>query len=270
MSRQRIFSTTPRKKLFSEEKNGEDGIRVRTLICPDCGTQVETAEHPSGARCPNCGGTRMRIKFIPYSEPGTPEPVRVEEREYSIFLNDYEKKLKEFSGKSMTPGEFEKTFGEKSDYLLEKGFANVCGDRVDISKTAFPSERLFSKLIVQVTKVMDLEPNIVSGMCPKEDLISRLEDSGRIPERGIILLKKAHGIIPMRNMEEEGKLSDDWMEDSKINSDLRLEYGGESFGLKQFMDLLRNRYPDAPENIIDSLVSRGTISLSGSQIVINK
>ena len=47
------------------------------------------------AFCPNCGGKRMRIKFIPYSEPTVPEPVKTEEREFSIFLSPYEKTLKE-------------------------------------------------------------------------------------------------------------------------------------------------------------------------------
>ena len=111
---------TPRKKLFSEEKNGEEGMILRTLICQDCGTQVESAEHPSQAFCPNCGGKRMRIKFIPYSEPTVPEPVKTEEREFSIFLSPYEKTLKEFSGKEISMKEFEKVFsGDPAFYSMK-------------------------------------------------------------------------------------------------------------------------------------------------------
>lgn len=266
MKRLKLFSTTPRKKLFSEERNGEEGMQLRTLICQDCGAQVESAEHPSHMICPNCGGTRMRIKFIPYSEPQVPEPIRTEEREFSIFLSPYEKNLKEFSGKSMTKAEFEKTFSDKSDYMLEKGFANVQGDQVSISETAYAMEKTFSKLIIQVTKIMDLDKDVVEGNYPKPDIIERLEANGNIPEKGIILIKKAHGIIP-----RESQFCDtSWVEDSSIISDLHYEYGNKSMGIKQFMDILRNRYPDAPENIIDILVDNGVIILNGNQIIINK
>lgn len=258
---------TPRKKLFSEEKNGEEGMILRTLICQDCGTQVESAEHPSQAFCPNCGGKRMRIKFIPYSEPTVPEPVKTEEREFSIFLSPYEKTLKEFSGKEISMKEFEKVFSDKTDYLLERGFASVQGDNVKISETAFKDERLFSKLIIQVTKIMDLDNDIVSGNVPKADIIEQLDAHSRIPEKGIILLKKAHGLIP-----REGQFCDSssWLEDSSIIPDLCYEYGNKSFGVKQFIDILRNRYPDAPENIIDILVEKGVIFLDGSQVTIKQ
>ena len=267
--RRKIFNTAPRKKLFSEEMNGEGGMRLRTLICADCGTQLETAEHPSHCACPNCGGLRMRIKFIPYSEPTVPEPVRTEEREFSIFLSDYEKNLKEFSGKSMTRAEFEKTFSDKSDYMLERSFANLQEDgKVLISPTAYESEKVFSKLIIQITKIMDLDKDIVMGNYPKSDIIEQLESEDRIPEKSIILLKKAHGLLPHESQFCETDSS--WVEDSSIIPDLHYEYGNKSFGIKQFMDILRNRYPDAPENIIDILVDKKVIILNGSQIIVNK
>ena len=265
--RKKLFSMTPRKKLFSEERNGEEGMTLRTLICQDCGTQVESAEHPSRAYCPNCGGKRMRIKFIPYSEPTVPEPVKTEEREFSIFLSPYEKTLKEFSGKELSKGEFEKVFSDKADYLLERGFANVQGDNIKISETAFEGERLFSKLIIQVTKIMDLDDDIVSGKLPKADIIEQLDAHSRIPEKGIILLKKAHGLIPR---ESQFCDSSSWLEDSSIIPDLYYEYGNKSFGVKQFIDILRDRYPDAPENIIDILVDKGVIFLDGSQVTIKQ
>lgn len=265
--RKSIFGGTPRKKLFSEEKNGENGMILRTLICQDCGTQIESAEHPSQAYCPNCGGKRMRIKFIPYSEPAVPEPVKTEEREFSIFLSDYEKKLKEFSGKSMKKSQFEKEFSDKADYLLERGFANVQGDdTVKVSETAFEGERLFSKLIIQVTKIMDLDKDVAMGNIPKDDIIDHLAAEERIPEKGILLIKKAHGLIPR----ETHYCDSSWIEDSSIIPDLYYEYGNKSFGIKQFVDILRNRYPDAPENIIDILVEKGVIFLDGSQVTIKQ
>jgi ribosomal protein S27AE len=263
--RKKLFSSAPRKKLFSEERNGDDGMTLRTLICPDCGTCIETAEHPSQAYCPNCGSKRMRIKFIPYSEPTVPEPVKTEEREFSIFLSPYEKKLKEYSGKELSKNEFEKIFSDKTDYMLERGFASVQGDNIKISETAFAGERLFSKLIIQVTKVMDLDEGVVSGRIPKADIIEQLDAHSIIPEKGIFLLKKAHGLIP-----RETQFSETWLEDSSIIPDLYYEYGNKSFGIKQFIDILRNRYPDAPENIIDLLVDKGVIFLDGSQVTVKQ
>ena len=263
--RKKLFSvnSTPRKKLFSEEKNGEEGMTLRTLICQDCGTQVESAEHPSQALCPNCGGKRMRIKFIPYSEPTVPEPVRTEEREFSLFMTPYEKTLKEFSGKEISRGEFEKVFSDKADYLLERGFASVQGDNVKISETAFKGERLFSKLIIQVTKIMDLDDDIVSGRIPKADVIEQLDAHSRIPEKGIILLKKAHGLIPREGLFCD---SNSWLDDSSIIPDLYYEYGNKSFGVKQFIDILRERYTDDTEHIIDILVDQGVIFLDVSKV----
>ena len=114
---------------------------------------------------------------------------------------------------------------------------------------------------------MDLDNDIVSGNVPKADIIEQLDAHSRIPEKGIILLKKAHGLIP-----REGQFCDSssWLEDSSIIPDLCYEYGNKSFGVKQFIDILRNRYPDAPENIIDILVEKGVIFLDGSQVTIKQ
>ena len=48
------------------------------------------------------------------------------------------------------------------------------------------------------------------------------------------------------------------------------EYGNKRFGVKQFIDILRDRYPDAPENIIDILVEKGVIFLDGSQVTVKQ
>ena len=114
---------------------------------------------------------------------------------------------------------------------------------------------------------MDLDNDIVSGKIPKSDIIEQLDADSRIPERGIILLKKAHGLIP-----REGQFCDSgsWIEDSSIIPDLHYEYGNKSFGIKQFIDILRDRYPDAPENIIDILVDKDVIFLDGSQITVKQ
>ena len=90
-----------------------------------------------------------------------------------------------------------------------------------------------------------------------------------LPEKGIMILKKAHDITP-RELHFSEDCCSDWISDSSIIPDLKLEYANQSMGIKQFMDILRNRYPDAPEDIIDQLISRDVIFLDGSQVTIKK
>lgn len=154
--------------------------------------------------------------------------------------------------------------------MLEKGFASVVDNDVVISPTVFEQERLFSKLIIQVTKVLDLDEDVVGGDREfKSDLIDRLDDRRMLPEKGIMILKKAHDITP-RELHFSEDCCSDWISDSSIIPDLKLEYANQSMGIKQFMDILRNRYPDAPEDIIDQLISRDVIFLDGSQVTIKK
>jgi hypothetical protein len=260
MARMKLFSQ--RRKLFSEEYN-EGGMTLRQVVCRDCGHVMETAENVSQILCPNCGGRRFNLKL--FKEKLNPETEKHEDS-----LNEFETKLKEFSGKTVTKDIFEKTFSNKADDMLEKGFASIVDNDVVISPTAFEQERLFSKLIIQVTKVLDLDEDVVSGDREfKSDLIDRLDDRRMLPEKGIMILKKAHDITP-RELHFSEDCCSDWVSDSSIIPDLKLEYANQSMGIKQFMDILRNRYPDAPEDIIDQLISRDVIFLDGSQVTIKK
>lgn len=268
----KLFSVPPRKKLFSggPVEYNEGGVTLRQVVCRDCGHVLETSESTSSIVCPNCGGTRFNIRIKPYSEPQTPEPVPEKGDD-----NEYLTKVKEFSGKTLEAGEYEKVFPESErEALAEKGFSMVGSNgEVTISGDTYQMEKTFSKLIIQVTKVLDLDEDIMSGVVKKEDVIDKLEESHALPEKGILVLKKAHN-LPIGPQEGEHLFCDsgeeNWLEDSGIVSDLAVEYANDSFGIKQFMDILNNRYPDAPEDIIDLLIKAGAIRIDGSQVTVNK
>ncbi len=276
MERRSLFNT--RRKLFSEEVN-EGGMMLRTVICQDCGNEFEIAGSPTHALCPKCGSKRFNLKMF-YEKADTGEISDGKTKRFSLFgegveesfqrtfskpSNEFEEKLKKYSGRSISKDEFEKVFSDCSNDLLEKGFANVDSDQVNISSFAYATERMFSKLIVSVTKVLDLDPETIGT--PKEEIIKHLEEQDKIPHKGIIILKKAHAIPEEMHFSEEEP--EDWVEDSSIIPDLKTEYANQSFGIKQFMDILRERYPDAPDNIIDLLTSRDVIRIEGSQVTVN-
>lgn len=289
-TRRKLFSKTeqpaPRKKLFSKGEGepveyNEGGVILRQVVCRDCGHIMETSESTSHILCPNCGGSRFDIRIKPYSEPQTPETVpgdnSEEEKTFSrknIFKeSEYLTKLKEFSGKTLSQEEYEKTFSEaEREGLEEKKFSSSDENGISISESAYLTEKTFSKLIIQVTKILDLDKDIVSGDLKKEDVIEKLEESHALPEKGILVLKKAHD-LPIESHYSKGceeEVKENWLEDSGILPDLALEYANDSFGVKQFMDILNSRYPDAPENIIDLLIEAGAIRMDGSQVTINK
>ena len=260
MGRIKLFSDN-RRKLFSSSP--DCGIVLRELICKDCGHVIETAEHPSHAICPNCGGKRLDIKLFKTKEvEDTPEVEKTFTRK-ELFLSDYEKKLKTYSGKQIKKEEFDKLF---SADLIEKGFAEIVDDQVNISPFAFEAERTFSKLIISVTKTLELDPEIMRGDVKKEEIIDKLEDEGKIPEKEILILRKAHDIPVEHHYSEDEQ--DTWVEDSSIIPDLELEYNNQSFGMEQFIKIIRDRYPDAPENILDILVDAGTVRINGTQVTI--
>ena len=88
-TRRKLFSSTPRKKLFStmEEEN-----TLKTVMCMDCGYKLETASTTTKIYCPKCGGTRFSVYSIPESPEVAPEAVPVvEEKSFarkSVFGND--------------------------------------------------------------------------------------------------------------------------------------------------------------------------------------
>lgn len=272
MKRLKIFSNT-RRKIFSSDNEG--GMTLRKVVCQDCGQELETSASSSRLICPRCGGKRFNVV-----EPSVDhkESKESHEKHFSIFsddsynrtfmnpTNNLEKKLKTYSGKTLGKDEFEKTFSDSADDLLEKGFAIADGDRVKISDSAYATEKMFSKIIISVTKILDLDPSVTEEN--KEEIIDGLHD--RIPEKGIIILKKAHGLEPKLFCDKcADSDAEQWIEDSRIIPDLKLEYGNKSFGIKQFMDILQDRYKDAPDNIIDLLTSKNVIRIEGNQVTIS-
>ena len=47
-------------------------------------------------------------------------------------------------------------------------------------------------------------------------------------------------------------------------------HGGETMGIREFLKFLDEQYNDAPEDILDKLVSDNVIKISGSQVEILK
>ena len=294
-----------RRKLFSGNEGGasqnvfEGGKDIRRIQCRDCGFIMETAAATTDLVCPKCGSkNRFNVLSLNPTSAVNPEAVKVEvkeieevtgkkptpgqlkeasksftdrrslfgdsefQKEFSEPSDDFEMKLKKYSGKVLKEGEVQKLFSCTPEELEEKGFAKIDENG---NNNAFLYSKLFSKLIISVTKVLDL-PSIDK---PKEDIIEELEHKQAIPEKGIILIKKAHR-IPIEASFSSTDETESWIKDSGIIGDLRLEFGGSSMGIKEFTKLLDERYDDAPENIIDILIQKGVIKIQGNQVDILK
>lgn len=271
MSRRRLFTT--RRKLFSS--SDEELLEV---YCNDCGFEMNTAANPGTLRCPRCGGRRFEVSREFFSPPGTPEetpenyrrPVlrdQTEEefqREFSRTSDELELELRRFSGRTLTSSEYDKYFSVPSEDLVEKGFASIQGDKVSISDTAFLESRLFSKLIVSVTKVLDLDPEVA---CSSRDrVLDDLESNSELCPKSIAVLRRVSvpGSLSSTSSHES------WANDSGILGDLKLEFGGQTRSLPEFKGILVRRYPDAPSGIMDFLMKRGIIRSSGGGIEIIK
>jgi len=286
MARVKLFSSSAptiirRRKLFCAE---EENPGTTVLECADCGYKFETTAHTTSQICPRCGGLRFNVVRTFFSNnSSTPEPVEEAaegkqrvglystlpgeeeafQKTFSETTDEFELKLKEFSGKTFKEEDIEKTFGCTSDELLDKGFAEV-NDNGDIHvlDTAFMQSRLFSKILVKVTKVFELDPEVVGAYgAKKEAILDSLED--KISPRGVIVLKKAHGFDTV-------KAEDDWAKTSGIINDLPLEFGGSERDYEGFKKIIDTRYPDAPEGIMDLLKNRGVISISGNTVRVLK
>ena len=282
----------------------EGGKDVKRIQCRDCGFILETAAVTTDLVCPKCGSkNRFNVLSLAPTPAVNPEAVKVEvkkieevtgkkptpeqlkeasksfterrslfgdgefQKEFSEPSNDFEIKLKQYSGKTLGEKEIQKIFSCTPEELEEKGFAKVDeSGNAKIDENAFLYSKLFSKLIISVTKVLDL-PSVDK---PKEDIISELEGRETLPPKGIILIKKAHRIPVEASFSENSEESESWLKDSGIIGDLRLEFGGSSMGIKEFTKLLDERYDDAPENIIDILIQKGVIKIQGNQVDILK
>lgn len=309
MNRKRkLFSSTNlRRKLFSENEGGvsnnmfEGSSATKKIQCLDCGYVMETAASTTNIVCPKCGSkNRFNVLTLTPSRNDIPEAVQVEEKkinevkeslsnkektftrrslfgelensefqkEFSEASNDFEKNLKLYSGKTIKEDESEKLFSMSSEELIRNGFARVSEDNnIKINESAFLQNKLFSKLIVSVTKVLDLDP-----ICsPKSDVIDMMGEKEMLPNKGIMILKKAHSIPIIKESEfSNTEENEAWIKDSGIIGDLKLEFGNTSMGIKEFTKLLEDRYDDAPENIIDLLIEKGVIKIQGNQVDIMK
>jgi len=249
IERRKLFSSDvppmPRRKLFSteeqdEHKHEESGVDV---ICSDCGYGMKT-HGTTNMICPKCGSTRFNVS-----------------NRKSLFESDFqkelkeaktplEKKLKEFSGREIGKDLFEKEFSNicTLDDLEERGYAVTNEDGgIRISDSAFLESRIFSKIIVSVTKEFDLVPDIMMGG-DKSEYINNLDATPKC----IAILKKVHGIRP------EGEAAG-WLEDSGVLKDLPAEFGDTKMPKEKFEKIIETRYPDAPEDLLDKLKALGII-----------
>lgn len=296
MERRKLFSENNvkpvRRKLFSDDCPVSDiEKQLHTVICIDCGYKMDTTASTTDLICPRCGGT----SFVPENEtvvdpielpqhqdeqPKTEEKTYSRrklfstysedeeefQREFSEPTSELESKLKEFGGRVISKDEFQREFSDLTtlDNLVEKEFAKVCDSGyIEISETAFPESKLFSDLVITITKELHLDPSITCCEHNKEDIINKLEEKGDLCPKSILLIKKAHN-IPTEKHDQE------WINDSGILGDLGIEFGGQSRELPEFKKIIDERYPDAPEDIMEMLKNKGIIRANGNVIEIIK
>ena len=278
MKRIKLFSenksTTPRKKLFSEDGSGTHWLR-----CSDCGYKFETEAHTTNHPCPKCGGTRFYVIRETWSPEVSPEKVEdfnkeksfgrtklfgltdeeIFQKEFNETESEAELKLKEFSGSSLSAKEFKREFsalGITAENLQEKNFAEIHEDgSVEIHKDSYLMSRLFSKLVISVTKTLELDPAVT--MNAPSIGVQKLEETSDLCPRSIAIIKKVHGVGIDDNSKEE------WLRDSNISNDLKLEFGGQEKSEEDLKSLLEDRYPDAPEDLQKLLIVKGVIRKTG-------
>ena len=291
MERRKLFSDQKlvRRKLFSVDDcpEGNNDGRMKSVICMDCGYKMDTLAGTTSLVCPKCGGTRFNVELYVFSPDNVPEqvPEKTEDddsrrklfssyaeeeekfqKEFSTPSNELELKLKDFSGKAISESEFQKEFSNLTtlDDLVEKNFAEVDDSGyIKISDSAYIMSKLFSKITISITKELDLDPSVMCPECNKKEVIDKLENINDISPKSLIIIKKVHG-IPTESHDEE------WAKDSGILNDLGIEFGGTSRELPEFKRIIDDRYPDAPENILDILKNKGIIKVDGSVVEITK
>ena len=290
VARRSLFSSTvtesPRRKLFCSASSSAPKV----MICLDCGHEIVEEGTTVKSYCPNCGGTRFEIKGVnsgrrslfaidktqPDSSESGQDSAKSQKGSECLECGSEEigkpdatdEILKEFSGKSISEEDLQKLFTERGieesiDSFLGSGYASLNDEgQICFSECADLSRKLFSEIVISVTKEMHLVP----AENKVEELIDELEGHNNLGQKGIILVKKAHGLIPRGEVIKT--FSDSYLEDSGLASDLKLEWGGKRMTLKEFMDILNTQYNDAPDDILDKLVDSGIIKISGSQVEI--
>jgi len=224
-----VFSALPPKKervsVFSNKSHGSEGFGR----CKDCGKTIkEFSDH-----CPNCGGNRI-VRTSAFSDSDT--------------TGEF---LERVAGCTMSLDEATKVFSECGatgtlQDLVDSGYATISGDsEVSFSDSADSEYRLFGKLVISVTKELEL-PEV--SLDQREDLIRSLTS---VSPRGKLLLMRAHRVIPHPT-------------DKGIVTGIPGSEG-EPMTLQEFTDYLRSKYNDAPENLQEILSKSGIVEISGSR-----
>ena len=229
--------------------------------CCDCHTQFESSSRiPDGVVCPNCGGLRV-VQL---------EDVITDTEEQHEFSDATDELLREYSEKTISQKDLQKLFTERGiketvKSFCDSGYASLNDEgQVCFTKRGDLTRRFFSELVISVTKELHLVPT--EGKV--EDLIHGLEENGNLSPKGLVLVKKAHGIVPPTVHQSDFSETDSYIQDSGIANDLKLEYTGKTLPLKEFMNILDTQYNDAPDDLLDKLVETGIIKITGSQVEI--
>ena len=273
----KVFSEK-RRKLFCNDGGtlthdvpGPEKDEV-TFACPDCGTTFKSQEqYVDAAVCPNCGGRRCRVVGNDVGGVSNEEGQSVEEENAFSDLTDDEldEVLSRYKGRLVDEEELNAELHALGVYdevggvngLVDSGYAKWDKDgQLMFSEVADFQRKLFSKLVISVTKELDINPII-----NRESAIDSLAE--KFPGKPIMILKRAQSSIAP----EVTSFSDkSYLKDSGIESDIKVGYGGQTMTIKDFMNLLNEEYPDAPEEIIDLLESSKAIKVNGGKVLISK
>ena len=269
MDRIKLFSkpdSSERIKLFCDNTGGVSQEFPHWVRCQDCGYKFETTAATTNLLCPKCGGHRFNVISEAPKVEKTFSEEELFQKEFNETEDKVELKLKEFSGSSLSAEDFQKEFGAlgiTAGELEEKNFAETMEDgSVKISEDSFMQSRLFSKIIISVTKTLELDPTVT--MSAPEVGIEKLEEVSDLCPKSIAIIKKIHGVGTDSNSKE------DWMTDSGIKNDLVLEFGGQLKPKEELKTILDDRYPDAPDDLISMLKEKGIIKEVGDELEIIK
>lgn len=270
----KVFSEK-RRKLFCNDggtlTHDVPGPVKVTFACPDCGTTFKSQEqYVDAAVCPNCGGRRCRVVGNDVGGVSNEGQLAEEENVFSDLTGDeLDEVLSRYKGRLVDEEELNAELHALGVYdevggvngLVDSGYAKWDKDgQLMFSEVADFQRKLFSKLVISVTKELDIDPII-----NRESAIDSLAE--KFPGKPIMILKRAQSSIAP----EVTSFSDkSYLKDSGIESDIKVGYGGQTMTIKDFMNLLNEEYPDAPEEIIDLLESSKAIKVNGGKVLISK
>jgi DNA-directed RNA polymerase subunit RPC12/RpoP len=256
--RTEIDNKKPRRRLFTdcaEDTGCQCNSGSYHYECQDCGQTFCSDDHGK-VRCPNCGGDRVVCCEDSNGSCASFE----DDKEFSETSSMTDEILKTFSCKTVSEDCVNKTFSEHgisetAESMIDAGYATKTDDgQICFSERPDLMRKMFSCLEISVTKVLGLDP-----VDSREALIHRLSESPRMTPKAIVLITKAHGCCPPQ---------EDWISDSHILEDLKVQHGGHEMPLSGFQGIIREQYSDAPSDILDKLVSLGAIDIAGNRVII--